>query len=206
MMVAICDKSALFREALAVVVTSRAHEVVCCVSTLSDAIRAIERCQPDVMLLDASLTDSDSLAQLRARRERGRALRVLLLTGSGENGWAAAAVAAGLVESVIDQAASLVTLERAVRGRSVPLSRPRRTGSQPTRADSLLTTREDEVIGLLVAGRATDSIAPILGVSRSTVHSHVQSILRKLGARNRIEAVNIYLGETSRKPDLLPWS
>ena len=206
MMVVICDKSALFREALAVVVTSRAHAVVCCVSTLSDAIRAIERCQPDVMLLDASLTDSDSLAQLGARRERGRALRVFLLTGSGENGWAAAAVEAGLVEGVFDQTVALVTLERAVRGWVGPLSRPRRTVSQPPRADSLLTAREAEVIGLLHAGHATDSIASTLGVSRSTVHSHVQSILRKLGARNRIEAVNIYLDETSRQPDLVPWS
>jgi DNA-binding NarL/FixJ family response regulator len=206
MVVAICDKSALFREALAVVVTSSGHEVVCCVSTLADAIRSIERCQPDVMLLDASLTDSDSLAQWRARRKRGCVPRVLLLTGSGENGWAAAAVEAGLAEGVFDQAVALVTLERAVRGRSGPLSRARRTVTQPPRADSLLTAREYDVIGLLLVGRATVSIASTLGVSRSTVHSHVQSILRKLGARNRIEAVNIYLGEMSRKPDLVPWS
>jgi DNA-binding NarL/FixJ family response regulator len=41
-------------------------------------------------------------------------------------------------------------------------------------------------------------MAVALGVSRSTVHSHVQNILRKLGARSRIEAVSIYLGETTQ--------
>ena len=54
------------------------------------------------------------------------------------------------------------------------------------------------MIGLLLAGRSTDAMAVALGVSRSTVHSHVQSILRKLGARSRIEAVSIYLGETTQ--------
>jgi DNA-binding NarL/FixJ family response regulator len=50
-----------------------------------------------------------------------------------------------------------------------------------------------------VAGRSTDAIAFSLGVSRSTVNSHVQNILRKLGAQSRIEAVSIYLGDRTRQ-------
>ena len=57
------------------------------------------------------------------------------------------------------------------------------------------------MIALLLAGHSTDAMAVALGVSRSTVHSHVQSILRKLGARSRIEAVSIYLGETTQLVD-----
>ena len=83
MRVAICEKGALFREALATTVSSRGHHVVCCVGALPDAIAAIEQCEPDVVLLDASLTDSDSLAWLGARRARGPAVKVLLLTASG---------------------------------------------------------------------------------------------------------------------------
>jgi DNA-binding NarL/FixJ family response regulator len=198
MMVAICDKAALFRETLATVVTSRGHHVVCCVSVLADAVREIERCNPDVMLLDASLTDCDSLARLGARRERGLAPRVLLLTAPGEDSsTAAAALAAGLADGVLDHAVALVRLERAVNGQPTSESRPRRTVAQVRRTDSMLTTREREVIGLLLAGRSTSAIALALGVSRSTVHSHVQSILRKFGAQSRIEAVSIYLGETT---------
>jgi two-component system, NarL family, nitrate/nitrite response regulator NarL len=197
MRVAICEKAALFRETLATVVTSRGHHVVCCVSVLADAVRAIERCNPDVMLLDASLADGDSLARLGARRERGLALRVLLLTASGEDSSAAAALEAGLADGVLDHDVALVTLERAVNGQLMSVSRPRRTVAQSRSTDSLLTAREHEVLGLLLAGRSTDGIALALGVSRNTVHSHVQSILRKLGAQSRIEAVSIYLGETT---------
>lgn len=191
MMVAICQQAALFREALATVVTSRGHQVVCCVSALAEAVRAIERCDTDVLLLDASLTEAESLVRLR--RELG--LRVLLLTD--EDDPAVEAVEAGQADAVLDHAVALVTLERAVNGHPTSASRPRRAVAPTRHADSLLTAREREVIGLLLAGRSTDAISVALGVSRSTVHSHVQSILRKLGAQSRIEAVSIYLGETT---------
>jgi two-component system nitrate/nitrite response regulator NarL len=193
MMVAICERAALFREALASVVTSRGHDVVCCVSTLADVVRALERCSVDVLLLDASLAEGESLARLR--QELG--LRVLLLTESGGDGPAADALEAGLADAVLDHAVALVTLERAVNGQPTSTPRPPKAVTRGRRADSLLTAREREVIGLLLAGRSTDAMAVALGVSRSTVHSHVQSILRKLGAQSRIEAVSIYLGETA---------
>ena len=196
MMVAICQATTLFRDALASVVTSRGHHVVCCVSTLPDAVRALERCHADVMLLDGSLTDAAPLARLR--RELG--LRVLLLTDSdAEGSEAAAALEAGLADAMLDDAVALVTLERAVNGQLTSPSRPRRTVPPARRTDYSLTAREREVIGLLLAGDSTAGIASALGVSRSTVHSHVKSILRKLGARSRVEAVSIYLGEATRQ-------
>jgi DNA-binding NarL/FixJ family response regulator len=195
MMVAICEQAALFREALAMVVRSRGHEVVCCVSFLGDAGGEIERCSPDVLLLGASLIDEEPVA--RWRRQLG--LRVLLLADSGQGGTTADAIEDGLADVVIDHAAALVTLERALDGQPMAASRPRRTVAPARRADALLTTREREVIDLLLAGCSTDAIAVSLGVSGSTVHTHVQSILRKLGARSRIEAVSIYLGETTSR-------
>jgi DNA-binding NarL/FixJ family response regulator len=195
MMVAICQGRALFREALASVVTSRGHHVVCCASTLRDAVDAIERCPADVLLLDGSMTDFDALARLR--RELG--LRVLLLTDAGRDGSADAALHAGLADAILDDAVALVTLERAVNGHPTAPSRPRTTVPEPRPTDLKLTARELDVIGLLLAGCSTEAIALTLGVSRSTVHSHVQNILRKLGAQSRIEAVSIYLGETTRQ-------
>jgi DNA-binding NarL/FixJ family response regulator len=207
MMVAICEKAALFREGLATVVTSRGHDVVSCVSVLADALHAMERCNPDVMLLDVSLTDGDSLAQLGARRKRGPAVRVLLLVAPDADSLAAyAALEAGVADRVLDPAVALATLERAVNGQPTPAARPIRTVAQARCANALLTTREHQVIGLLLAGRSTDAIALALGVSRSTVHSHVQSILRKLGARGRTEAVSIYLGETAPRLGSVRWS
>jgi DNA-binding NarL/FixJ family response regulator len=192
MMIAICEQAALFREALASVVTSRGHEVVCCVATLADAVRAIERGRADVLLLDASLAEGESLGRLR--QELG--LRVLLLTEADGDARAADALEAGLADAVLDHAVALVTLERAVNGQPTSAPRHKRAVVPGRRADWLLTARERDVICLLLAGRSTEVMALALGVSRSTVHSHVQSILRKLGAQSRIQAVSIYLGET----------
>jgi DNA-binding CsgD family transcriptional regulator len=60
--------------------------------------------------------------------------------------------------------------------------------------DELLTTREREVIALLVTGQANSAIAERLVISEGTVKSHVKQILRKLGAVNRSEVIARYLG------------
>jgi DNA-binding NarL/FixJ family response regulator len=92
---------------------------------------------------------------------------------------------------------ALVTLERAVNGQLSSSWTRKSVPQKERRTVSTLTARESEVMGLLVAGRSTEAIASALGVSRSTVHSHVQSVLLKLGARSRIEAVSIYLDGTT---------
>jgi two-component system nitrate/nitrite response regulator NarL len=68
-----------------------------------------------------------------------------------------------------------------------------RPGASWVRAplDAGLTEREHEVLGLLTAGIATKEIARRLVVSPKTVSSHIQSILGKLGAHTRAEAVAI---------------
>jgi DNA-binding NarL/FixJ family response regulator len=196
--VAICESTALFRESLAGVVAGRGHRVVSCLGDLAEATRTVGESRPDVLLLDASLTDLESLGRLREARTEGLAMRVLLLTTSDEDGRATAAVEVGLADGVLHRDVDLVTLARALTGRVTTPRRPRRTVGRQRRPDSLLTAREREVIGLLLTGGSTDAIALSLGVSRSTVHSHVQSILRKLGAQNRVEAVSTYLNGSQR--------
>jgi PAS domain S-box-containing protein len=65
-------------------------------------------------------------------------------------------------------------------------------GAQPS-AESKppLTSREGEVLGLLVTGKGTKEMAATLGISPATVRTHVENILHKLGARSRLEAVVI---------------
>lgn len=58
-----------------------------------------------------------------------------------------------------------------------------------------LTTRQKEVLALLVLGRNSREIAEELGVSVYTVRSHVQNVLKALGASSRIEAVSKALSE-----------
>jgi DNA-binding NarL/FixJ family response regulator len=64
--------------------------------------------------------------------------------------------------------------------------------------EEVLTTRELEVLGLVAEGGTNQEIAERLVISPSTVKTHVKSILRKLGARNRTEAGWRYLRRAPR--------
>jgi len=89
------------------------------------------------------------------------------------------AAAAGLVTLPADLAVDLVSAPRG------PGARP---GGPPTPP---LTRREVEVLGLLAEGLANKNIASRLGISEHTVKTHVASILTKLDAFSRAEAVAI---------------
>jgi DNA-binding NarL/FixJ family response regulator len=62
-----------------------------------------------------------------------------------------------------------------------------------------LTEREDEILRLIARGARDREIAEQLFISESTVKKHVQNVLRKLHARNRVEAVS-HLDPESRRP------
>jgi DNA-binding NarL/FixJ family response regulator len=67
----------------------------------------------------------------------------------------------------------------------------REAGGREERGVDHLTQREIQILEVLAEGRATAEIADQLFISRNTVQSHVNSILMKLGARSRLEAVTI---------------
>jgi DNA-binding CsgD family transcriptional regulator/GAF domain-containing protein len=71
-------------------------------------------------------------------------------------------------------------------------------GAGPVELSEHLTRREREVLRLLAAGATNGAIAEALIISEGTVKSHVKRILRRLGARNRVEAASIYLSATER--------
>jgi DNA-binding CsgD family transcriptional regulator len=76
--------------------------------------------------------------------------------------------------------------------RRVPASplAPARRGQEP-RAFPPLTHRELDVLRLLVRGMETADMARELGISTTTVRNHVQHLLDKLGAHNRLQAVSL---------------
>jgi PAS domain S-box-containing protein len=75
--------------------------------------------------------------------------------------------------------------------------------SNQSPARSLLTVREREVLGMVAMGMGSSWIAATLGVSSSTVETHVRHCLDKLGARNRAHAIALGLraGEISLELD-----
>ncbi len=109
-------------------------------------------------------------------------------------GWVAHLVHTGERLHQLEQFLSqLQALLRALEGAPAP------AGTPPPPPPVHLTPREQEVLALLAQGARTDDLMRRLVVTRSTVRKHVQSLLHKLGARNRLEAVSI-----ARRRGLLP--
>ena len=63
------------------------------------------------------------------------------------------------------------------------------TSSRVSKHIDILTKRENEVLKLLAESKSTRDIASSLGISTSTVRNHIQHLMRKLNAHNRLEAV-----------------
>ena len=189
----------------AVVAASRALRLV---SGLPDAplARQVRALRPDVVLLDldgrrleallAELPDpapaalvvlADAPRRTRADLavERGLVRAVLPRDAtSGEILAAIDAVVAGLVVLHPDALADALAAARGPRREA----RPARGAADPAQP---LTAREIEVLGMLAEGLGNKAIAVRLGISTHTAKFHVASILAKLGAGSRTEAVTI---------------
>jgi DNA-binding NarL/FixJ family response regulator len=164
-----------------------------------DARRAVASWRPDLVLVD--LRASAAAARLGARIAREvRGVRVAGLLGSVEPALVREARRAGLRSFVTTQVAPVEfarVLRTLVEGRVVLVDGARDGDGEPAAASGgtddapapeELTTREREVLELLVEGARNEEIARRLGISLSTVRSHVHSLLTKLHARSRLEA------------------
>jgi DNA-binding NarL/FixJ family response regulator len=148
------------------------------------ALALARRYEPDVALVDLFVGDESGVRICERLRLAVPATRVLLLSGAGRisPGAARAAGASGFVSKDLP-AAALADAVRAVgAGREVF---PR----ADDRAGPLLSEREREVLELIAAGATNREIGGALYLSPHTVKEHTSSLYRKLGVRNRAEAV-----------------
>ena len=130
----------------------------------------------------------------RRLRERYPRIAILLLTASTED-WVRAAYDSRTVDGLVRKDCSLRALDAAIRrvlaGERTAADWPLET--RPTTRTTpldLLTTREREVLSMLVDGASTPSMAEHLGVSTNTVRSHVRSVLQKLDVHHRTKAAH----------------
>jgi two-component system response regulator DesR len=154
--------------------------------TGEEALELTRRLQPHVALVDLFLSGESGADVCKSIREASPQTRVLLISGAGRMSPAAAraAGASGFVSKVLE-ARDVVAAVRRV-GLGMTVFAPKSEQPEP-----LLSEREREVLDLIAAGSTNREIAERLYLSPHTVKEHTSALYRKLGARNRAEAVQL---------------
>jgi two-component system, NarL family, response regulator LiaR len=198
----ITDDHVVVRQGLAAMLTPRhGMEVVGEAANGREAIRLEKELNPDVIIMDLVMPAMDGLEASIAIREQNPDARILVLTSFTEDEQAAAIMAAGaygylLKESGADellQAVRSVHSGHMVLSPKVLQSMSGASKDKKSEQDSSsdLTPRELEVLQGIVDGQTNREIALHLGISATTVRSHVSTILAKLNVTNRTQAAMI---------------
>jgi DNA-binding NarL/FixJ family response regulator len=204
--VVVADDQELVRSGFSMILEAQADiEVVAEAGDGAEAVAAVQRHTPDVLLLDIRMPVMDGLQAAR-RVCAQSACKVVMLTTFDLDEYVYEALYAGasgfllkdvrrddLVHAVRVVAAGDSLLAPAVTRRLVAdIVRRRREEAAadvtPQRLD-VLTAREVETLRMLARGLSNAEIASALFVSEHTVKTHVSNVLGKLGLRDRVQAV-----------------
>jgi DNA-binding NarL/FixJ family response regulator len=203
--VLLADDQALVRSGFRMILESRPElEVVGEAEDGFEAIEATRRLLPDVILMDVRMPNLDGVEATRRLVSRGTESRILILTTFDLDEYVYEAIRAGasgfLLKDVRPQelvdAIHVVAKGDALLAPSITrrlLDRfaeqaPQDQAKPPPQLESL-TERELEVLKLVAKGLSNAELAEKLFLSETTVKTHVSSVLRKLGLRDRVQAV-----------------
>ena len=204
--VVVADDQALVRAGFRMILTADGIDVVAEATNGAEAVDAVRKHRPDVVLMDIRMPEMDGLAATRhILAGAGEAPRVIMLTTFDLDHYVYAALAAGasgflLKDVTPEHLVSAVRLVRdgdamlapAITRRLVERFAHRDADPPVTHRDlTVLTPRELEVLGLLAQGLSNAELAGRLHLSEATVKTHVARILAKLGLRDRVQAVVI---------------
>ena len=190
------DDHYLVRVGLTSVIALEADMTVCAeASTGEQAVGLFRARRPSVTLMDLRLPGMSGLKTTQTIRAEFPEARIIVLSTyvSDEEIYAAlqAGAMAYLVKSVGREELTQAIRKAAAGRRHIPAEVATRLADRMSRAH--LSTRELDVLRLVVGGKRNREIASVLDITEGTVKLHVSSILGKLGVVDRTEAVTVAL-------------
>jgi DNA-binding NarL/FixJ family response regulator len=201
--VAIADDQALVRSGFGLILDGRPDiEVVGEAEDGEQAVDLVRAVTPDVLLLDVRMPKLDGIEATRRIVADGSPTRIVILTTFDLDDYVHDAIRAGasafllkdvrpndLVDAIRLVAAGNALLAPTALGRLLE----RFSSPQPHEPNGALlealTERELEILRLVAEGLSNAEIAAQLVVGETTVKTHVSNLLRKLGVRDRVQAV-----------------
>ena len=195
----VVDDYRLFAEALGMLFHDLPFHVVGIATTGQEALDSVERLSPSLILMDLRLPDMDGLEVGRRVLENDPEAKIILLTAEEDPRIGQQALRVGFHGYLTKQLSGgqlVASIEAVLDGQVII---PRRMASAMTgKRDqdphlllaASLTTREREILSLLVEGATGRDIAQRLALRPNTVRTHVQNVLTKLQVHSRLEAAS----------------
>ena len=202
--VLICDDHTVLADGLAILLNAEPDiEVVGVAGCVSELLDLAGAHPPDVVLLDYELPDGDGVSAATSLKKAHPETKVVMLTSFTAETVLVAAMEAGCAGYLTKHNAAAIIVDgvRSVASGEALISRDMlqyllpRLGHSSRGVGSDLTPRELEVLELMAAGASSRAIADTLFISSNTLRNHAQSILNKLGAHSRLEAVSTAVRE-----------
>lgn len=197
--VVLIDDEPLVRAGLAAIIDSDPDlAVVGEAGDGADAIDLVHRTQPDIVIMDVRMPQLNGLEATRLLIARQNPPRVLILTTFDSDDYVFEALRAGADGFVLKRAqpAELIRAVHTIAGGEVLLypqkvraMAARATGREDLVISARLSSREQEVLTLMAQGLSNAEIAGEMFLGSETIKTYVSSLLAKLEARDRTQAV-----------------
>jgi DNA-binding NarL/FixJ family response regulator len=192
----VVDDHDVVRRGLAAILSiEEDFEMVAEAKTAGEAIRLYREHQPDIVLMDLRLPDNSGIDAARAIRSEFEGARVIALTSYDGDQDIYRALEAGVRGYLLKDSVH-TEVPRAIR--TVHAGKRYIPGDVTDHLNEFfpevaLTPREVQVLSLVARGFGNKEVADVLGTASGTVKMQIQSILGKLGAKDRTHAVTIAL-------------
>ena len=191
--VLLAEDQAMVRGALAALLSLEEDiEIVAEASRGDEVVPAALASSPDVALLDIEMPGGDGLSAAAELRESLPSCRVIILTTFGRSGYLRRAMEGGAVGFMLKDAPPeelAAAVRRAMNGERVV--DPVLATAALSEGDNPLTGREREVLAASAHGATIEDVARKLYLSEGTVRNYLSTGIKKLEARNRVEAARL---------------